>query len=115
LALVQGLADRHGPAESRGGVVPSLYLHLAHWPALLAALPGWLEPLLEPPALAAARDLAVAAGRREAAALGLAADSAGFPQEQAPAVRAALGRFTGQVIPGMVPLGLALRRILASA
>lgn len=111
-ARVQALAARHGPPGA--GVTPSLYLHLAHWPALLAALPGWLAPLLEPVALAAARDAAVRLAEREADALRpLMAVEGGVPGSHGPAVLAVVTRFTREVIPGMVPVGLALRRLLA--
>ncbi|GGC43565.1 hypothetical protein GCM10011504_22520 [Siccirubricoccus deserti] len=108
-ALVRGLAARHGEA----GVVPSLYLHLAHWPELLAALPLWLGPRLAPEALAAGRAAAVRLAEAEADALRPALDIRGaVPGGQAPAVLAALGTFTRQVIPGMVPLGLILAGLL---
>lgn len=111
--LVEGLAASHGPPEARGGVVPSLYLHLAHWPALLQALPGWLAPLLgRPGTIADLRDAAIAAGAAEARALAL-GPVPPTPGGHGPAVAAALRRFTGQVIPEMVPVGLALHRILA--
>lgn len=112
-ALVEGLAARHAGAAA-GGVVPSLYLHLAHWPALLAALPGWILPVLD--RLEEGRAAAIAAATREAAALRPPlAIGAGVPGGHAPAVLAALTRFTTQVIPDMVPVGLALRRALGPA
>lgn len=109
-ALVQALAARHAGAAA-GGVIPSLYLHLAHWPALLAALPGWVGPVLDD--LDAAREAAIAAASEEAAALRpLLALGAGVPGGHHQAVLAALTRFTTAVIPDMVPIGLALRRVL---
>lgn len=110
-ALVQGLAARHGTT----GVVPSLYLHLGHWPALLAALPGWAGALIDPAEVAAARRATVRLAEREADALRPALAIAGpVPNGHGPAVLAALGTFTREVIPGMVPVGLGLRRLLAS-
>lgn len=111
-ALVRGLAARHGLSDA--AVVPSLYLHLAQWPAVLAMLPGLLAPLLSAGRLAAARDAAVAAAEAEApglvAALG--------PAPRAPAAlagfAATLALFTREVIPGMVPVGLALRGAFAT-
>lgn len=108
LAAVRGLAARHGLSDA--AVIPSLYLHLTLWPDLLARLPQLLAPLYDDDALRAGRDAAVAAAEAEApgliAALG-----------PAPAVPAGLDRFldtlclfTREVIPGMVPVGLALRR-----
>ncbi len=109
--LVRGLAARHGGPED--GVIPSLYLHLAHWPALLAALPAWLGPVLDAAAVARGREAAGRLAEAEAARLRLGPGAAAAPEGHGPAVLAALHRFTGQVIPEMVPIGLALRRALA--
>jgi hypothetical protein len=113
-ALVRGLAARHAGAAA-GGVVPSLYLHLAHWPALLAALPELAGEALA--RIDAGREAAVAAAEVEADALrpllGPEA-TAPVPNGHGPAVLAVLTRFTTQVIPEMVPIGLALRRALAA-
>jgi hypothetical protein len=107
---VLSLAARHGET----GVVPSLYLHLAHWPGLPPALPGWLGPALDPAALVAGRDAAVRLAVREGDALRPALDIRGdLSGGQSERVLAALGTFTQQVIPGMVPVGLALRHVLA--
>lgn len=107
---VRALAARHGA----GGVVPSLYLHLAHWPAIPPALPTWLGAALDPAAIAAGRDAAVRLAVREADALRPALALRGpVPNGHGPAVLAVLGQFTGQVIPAMVPIGLSLRRVLA--
>ena len=106
--LVRALAARH--AGAGGGVIPSLYLHLAYWPGLLAVLPEWLGPLLAPEALRAAREGTIALAEQEAAAL--------LPAPIAPpagteaAVRAALDRFTGQIIPDLIPVCLALGPML---
>ncbi len=109
-ALVQALAARHAGAAA-GGVVPSLYLHLAHWPDLLARLPDLIGPVLA--ALDAARAAAVAEATREAAAIRpRLAFGAGVPGGQRAAVLDPLTRFTTAIIPDMVPVGLALRRVL---
>ena len=109
-AAVRALAARHGA----GGVVPSLYLHLAHWPAIPPALPGWLGAALDPAAIAAGRDAAVRLAEREADALRPALALQGeVPNGHGPAVLAVLGTFTRQVIPAMVPIGLAFGRTLA--
>lgn len=111
-AAVQALAARHGTS----GVVPSLYLHLAHWPAIPPALPGWLGAALEPAAIAAGRDAVLRLAEREADALRPALALQGeVPNGHGPAVLGVLGTFTRQVIPAMVPVGLALRRVLAPA
>jgi hypothetical protein len=94
--------------------VPSLYLHLGHWPGLLAALRDWAGTLLDPAALTTARGAAVRLAEREADALRPTLAIAGpVPNGHAPAVLAAIGTFTREVIPGMVPVGLGLQRLLA--
>jgi len=54
--LVERLAARHRPAPATGScgvggnvpaVVPSLYLHLALWPAVLGAVDAYLQPIIE--------------------------------------------------------------------
>ena len=69
-------------------------------------------PLLAPRSLVAARDATVALARREASALGLALP-APLPPGPGPAALEAIGHFSRRVIPGMVPVGLGLRRILS--
>lgn len=65
-AQVRALAARHG---GTGEVIPSLYLHLAHWPRLLEVLPRWLSALYAPAVLEVVRDAAPRRGRgRHAAA-----------------------------------------------
>ncbi|WP_198373240.1 hypothetical protein, partial [Roseomonas rosulenta] len=107
-ATAQALAARHGLSDP--AVMPSLYLHLAKWPAVLGALSQTLAPLCAGGELAKARDAAVAAA--EAEAPGLIATLGAAPP--APAALkpflATLAVFTREVIPGMVPVGLALRR-----
>ncbi|MDE2005860.1 MAG: phosphoribosyl-AMP cyclohydrolase [Rhodospirillales bacterium] len=109
-ARVRSLAARHPSAGT--GVIPSLYLHLAHWPGLLAALEDWLGALLQPAALEAARVSAVAAAERAVA--GLAPLATAPPEGQDTAVTAALRRFTTGVIPDLVPVCLALQGMLAA-
>lgn len=74
-AVVRSLAARH--ALSDASVVPSLYLHLSHWPGVLAGLPGLLASL----PMNDGRDRAVAAAEAEApgliAGLGAAPDAPG--------------------------------------
>jgi hypothetical protein len=109
-ALVQRLAQRHAGAAA-GGVVPSLYLHLAHWPGLLQALPGLIGPVLD--TLGPLREAAIAEAVRQAAPIRpRLACGAGVPGGHRAAVLEALTRFTTAVIPDMVPVGLALRRVL---
>jgi hypothetical protein len=107
---VRGLAALHGGGA---GVIPTLYLHLAHWPALLDALADRLRPALADGSVARGRDAAVALARDEARRLvpELAA-SAPPPREHLAAAAAVLDRFTRRVIPEMIPVGLALERLL---
>jgi len=106
-AAVLALAARHGES----GVVPSLYLHCAHWPTLPALLPDWLGGVLSPPAIAAGRNAAV--WHAERAADGLRPTLRNdVPAGQRAAVLAVLEQFTGQVIPAMVPVSIALGRRL---
>lgn len=107
-AAARALAARHGLSDP--AVIPSLYLHLAHWPAVLAALPAALAPLFDGGALAAARDAAVAAAEAEAPALIASLGPAPAAPGGCDAFLARLAMFTREVIPGMVPVGLALRR-----
>jgi hypothetical protein len=110
-ALAQDLAARRGTAP---GVVPSLWLHLAHWPALLAALPGWLGPMLQAEPLRATRLAAMALAEREADALRPHLAPPG-PAPQREPMLAALTNFTTLQIASMVPVGLALDRVLPAA
>ncbi|MBR0672300.1 hypothetical protein [Neoroseomonas soli] len=108
---VRSLAARHGLSDA--SVVPSLYLHLAQWPVVLGALPALLAPLFAGGGLVTARDAAVAAAEAEAPGL-IAALGAAPPAPEALAVfLPTLALFTREVIPGMVPVGLALRRAFA--
>jgi hypothetical protein len=109
--LARGLAARHGLSDP--SVVPSLYLHLAHWPALLAALPGALAPLFDGHGLGAARDAAVAAAEAEAPGLIAALGPAPPPPAALAAFTPTLALFTREVIPGMSAVGIALRRAMA--
>lgn len=110
-AIVRRLAARHGLSDP--AVVPSLYLHAALWPDLLAQLPAALAPLFGGGALDAARMAAIAAAEAEAPGL-IAALGAAPP---APAglqpFLGTLALFLRDVIPAMVPVGLALRRAAA--
>ena len=110
-AQIRALTAAHGLSDA--AVVPSLYVHLALWPEFLALLPELLAPLHAEQRLHGARDAAVAAARR--AAPGLIADLGAAPAPPAalPAFLTRLEVFVREVIPGMVPVGLFLRRALA--
>ena len=105
---VLALAGLHGLG---GGVIPTLYLHLAHQPALLAPLFMALSPLMVLGRIATARDIALRAAAMEAEALRPYLASPLLPAQDAlDSARTVLSQFTGKVIAEMVPLGLMLAR-----
>jgi hypothetical protein len=105
---VLALAGLHGHAA---GIIPTLYLHLAHWPALLTPLYAALSPLFAMGRIGALRRAALAAASIEADAIRPHLAEPPLPPAEALAqTRAALEPFTGQVIPDMVPIGLMLGR-----
>lgn len=105
---VLALARLHGHAE---GIIPTLYLHLAHWPALLTPLHMALSPLFGMGKVAALRRKALEAASREAEAVRPYLASPPLPPpETLEAARNVLTPFTGQVIADMVPIGLMLGR-----
>ena len=109
-AQIHALTAAHGLSD--GAVVPSLYLHLALWPDVLTRLPDMLAPLRADGGLVHWRDTAVEAARLAAPGLIAALGAAPAPP---PALREFLTRldvFVREVIPGMVPVGIFLRRVL---
>lgn len=110
-AVVRALSAKHGLSDA--SVVPSLYLHLTHWPALLARMPGLLAPVLSPEGVAAGRDAAVAAAEAEAPGLIAALGPAPPAPEALADFLPRLTLFTREVIPGMIPITLALRQSIA--
>ena len=110
--LDPGLAARiHALSAFHGadGVTPSLYLALAQWPGVIAALPDWLAPLYDQVALHAAREATCRAA--ETAAL---IPRPGPPPDNVAAMQPALQLFTRVVIPDLILVGFALRRLLNS-
>lgn len=105
---VRALAALHG---HEGGVIPTLYLHLATWPWLLKPLYASLSPMMATGRIAALRDRALAAATAEAEALRphLAAPLEP-PAEALATARDTLRLFTSRVIPEMVPIGLMMVR-----
>lgn len=99
-------------ARGDGDIPASLYRHLAHWPGILTLTTELLAPLHDDGRLdrliADARDLATAAAARAIDELG-GTGSALAPAARS-AVETALIRFTGGVIPRMVPISVLLRR-----
>ncbi len=105
---VLALAGLHGHAP---GIIPTLYLHLANWPAVLTPLYAALSPLFAMGRISALRRAALAAASIEAEAMRPHLARPPLPPADALAqARAALEPFTGQVIPDMVPIGLMLGR-----
>ncbi|MBP0447674.1 hypothetical protein J8J14_23235 [Roseomonas sp. SSH11] len=103
---VRALAARHGVPE---GVIPSLYLHLAHWPGVLRLLPDWLSPLFTPGTLEEARGTVRRLAEHHAASM--LPGRLVLPAGTEIAVRRALDEFTGRVIPDLLPVCLALGRL----
>ncbi|MFC0385164.1 hypothetical protein [Muricoccus vinaceus] len=108
-ADVRALAARHGVPD---GVIPSLYLHLAHWPGVLRAMPDWLGPLFAPGDLEDARNAVRQLAEQEAALL-LPGEFVLLASTQN-AVRSVLDEFTGKVIPDLLPVCLSLGRLCRS-
>jgi len=103
---VLALAGLHGHT---GGVIPTLYLHLAQQPALLAPLFSALSPLMAMGRIAAMRDTAMRAAAIEAEALRPYLASPPLPPPASlHAARSVLAQFTSKVIPEMIPIGLML-------
>ncbi len=107
-ATIRALAATHDGAGD--GVIPSLYLALAPWPGLVAALGRWLGPLYAPEAMRAARASTVRAAEREAASM---LPAVGPAPEGLAAMRPTLDRFTRLVIPDLIPVCIALERVLS--
>jgi hypothetical protein len=109
-ALVETLHAAHGSADD--GIIPSLYLHLAHWPGFLGVASQILEPLFTGKELQRQRDAAIRAS--ETAALRVFGNLGGapLPADKVEAVRWALSRFTRHVIPELLVVGLTLTSAL---
>jgi hypothetical protein len=103
---IRELASRHADADER--VIPSLYLALARWPGVIEVLPDWLAPLYDNTTQRAIR----ANTRRsaEAAAETVLPVSGPVPAEIV-TMLPGLRQFTGQVIPDLIAVGFALRRL----
>jgi phage tail protein X len=104
---VRALAQRHEGAQ--GGIIPSLYLELARWPALTDTFAHWLEALYEPSAMRAARASTCLAAEREALTL---LPAFGPAPPNVAEMRPALERFTRLIIPDLTPVCVAVQRLL---
>jgi hypothetical protein len=110
-ACVRELAQLHGGGPD---VVPSLYLHLAHWPTLLGAVADRVRPRLADGAVERARAATLRLGETEAQGLiGVLATDQAAPQAHLAEAREAVDQFASHMIPAMIPLGLALERLMA--
>jgi len=109
-ACICALALHHEGAD--GYVIPSLYLALSYWPGLIEALPSRLSALYQPAPMRAAQTDVCDLAEAEAGAM-LAEFSP--PPAGISAVRPALQRFTQVLIPGAIPVCVALHRLLVDA
>src|SRR5271167_1934239 len=109
-ACICALALHHEGAD--GYVIPSLYLALSYWPGLIEALPSRLSALYQPAPMRAAQTDVCDLAEAEAGAM-LAEFSP--PPAGISAVRPALQRFTQVLIPGAIPVCLALHRLLVDS
>lgn len=113
---VRALVDSFAKTATPGApvLVPTLYRHLAHWPALLEVVAREVQPRLAQevfaPAIRAFQAAANAAATALVARHGLCAD----PLLATPAMNEVFARF-GEVIPEMVVVGSFLRRLLREA
>lgn len=108
-ALVTRVAALHGNAL----VIPSFYLHLANWPGFLTLACDRLVPLLQDGTVGRVRDELCLMAKREAQNLfPKLSTSLSVSTTHIPPMKSALETFTMQVIPEMIPLGLALARAM---
>ena len=115
-AHVRAIVDSFAKADAPGAplLVPTLYRHIAHWPAVLALAARAVQPRLAQgvftPAIQSFESTMMKAAADLAARHGFVA----APLLATPALRAVFARF-GQVIPEMVVIGSFLRRLLRKA
>jgi hypothetical protein len=109
-SLVRSLAALHSAGD---GVIPSLYLHLAYWPPLLAAARAPIGELIAGGELEWVRSdlqrLAVAEARGLAQAM---TPDRPAPAEHVEPLRRALEIFAGRLIGEMAVIGRVLRQAL---
>ena len=107
-AMVLKLAALHGGGAA--AAVPSLYRHLALWPALLPPLHAACAPLMADGTIARGRDaLLVEAQATATRLLPALPPPPGFPEEQRATMLSALDTFAGRLIAEMTVIGLLLR------
>lgn len=113
---VRAVVDSFAKADAPGAplLVPTLYRHIAHWPAVLTLVSRAVQSRLAlgvfTPAIQSFESGMMKAAADLAARHGFVVD----PLLATPALRAVFERF-GQVIPEMVVIGSFLRRLLRKA
>lgn len=107
---IQYLAALHEDADER--VIPSLYLALARWPGVIGVLPDWLSPLYHPQILRSVRKENCRLAEIEAQTM--LPPRRPLPEAIAE-LQSGLRQFTNQVIPDLIAVGFALRRLLPVA
>lgn len=106
---VRALAALHG--EEGAAAIPSLYRHLALWPALLPPLHAAVAAAVRAGAIERGRVALIAEAEAGAARLLPALRPPGpFPAEHRAAVLEALRAFTGRIIADLTTVGLLLER-----
>ena len=109
-SVVRDIARLHGGGP---GIVPSIYLHLAHWPRFLVAVCDRIRPDLQSGTLNRMREAAIALARDAAERLlPLVAPTAPPPAQDLDRITAILEHFTSRVIPEMLPVGLEIEKAL---
>ena len=106
-ASIRSLANHHEGAQ--GGIIPSLYLELARWPALAEVFSSWLGALYDPKAMRTARASTCRAAEAEAMTM---LPSLDLPPPNVSQIRPALDRFTRLIIPDLTPVCVALLKVL---
>tara|TARA_R100001086_G_scaffold218160_1_gene134689 strand:- start:1430 stop:2290 length:861 start_codon:yes stop_codon:yes gene_type:complete len=116
--LVRRLAYIGNVAPEDHQIIPSLYRHLAHWPAYLALMLAVLEPLSTSGAIETARRQVVASAERAGRPLAEAALARGVAPVPANArleLKMALDVFVERIIPKMLPIGHTLVALTPTA
>jgi hypothetical protein len=106
---VEAIAALH----NTGGVVPSIYLHLAHWPQSLLAVCEHIAPHVADGSVARACEAAVGIARTETDRLLPSLGAPGAPPPaHAAAMEQAIDLYTSRLIPQLLPVGLSLASAL---
>lgn len=106
--LVHRLASVGNIAPEDDEIIPSLYRHIAHWPAYLALTLAVLEPLSTSGVIETARRRVVASAEdagRPLVEAALARGVAPVPAHARMGLRTTLEVFVDRIIPKMLPIG----------